>query len=334
MKKKILFLASLLFISIGANVNIFASGYPVIDVTKVLAMINSTLTLIDQWEANIQNVQNTFRQLEATKKQFEAYDTSEFWQGDNFRDRFRNSLRSVTNYANRMTNLTGRMENLINTPNIRVGNTSISLADLRNPQNVAGLVTESIGYAIVDPFRMTERDKMNFYSQFGLNPVNFMRLKTIKDMGLETAKLAIAREMMDEIFTEEEQEALVSIAEGGLTADSIMKVDQAKIQLAKATIDAINNVEHGILLQNKFWGEFIEGIESQRALNASARVGNQIVIEREFERILERQRNGIVRAVTETVDQAPKLVEVTEEDRRRYHSGTDFLVYLKNRGRR
>jgi hypothetical protein len=275
--------------------NVFSSGTPVIDFTNFLVAIERGLTIIDQLEANIAQVQNTYRQLERTRQAFEGFNFEELWQGGNFREKFRGSLRHTMTYTNRMMNLQRRAENLIKQRNIRIGNYSFSWEDIiRNPVQTMGDAGRSaVQFVAHDPFNLTEMDKMNFYARYGLEPRNYLRLRNTGEILSEAFRMAQTRREATHQIRVEELERGNPILDAALQSESTIQLAQIEILQNEEMFQALNNIEDAILSQTALMALQHQYEQEERRLDAEARIGNEGFLLDTVVELLENNANSL-----------------------------------------
>ena len=313
--KKFITVLLLVFL-IGTKVEVSAN-MPVIDTTNILAFLSSILVVIDNLEATIQTVENNWNKLQNTYKQFEAFDFGELWQGDNFRDRFRNSLNYTMGYVNKMNNVQRRLESMINTRNMEIAGVNFSLGDLvMNPAETIG----SVGIATtrmvaVDPWQMSDNDKMRFWSQYGLDPGTYRRLNAAKDFLHESTFNAIVMAAARTEQREADEEEIVDLMVAGMTEESEMMRKQVEVSMNVEQINALRNATRGLTANNEMLGWWrIEMNKRQEALD-SVRIGNQLYLDTRLQRRLGR--------ITEAFNDLNNLVEWEDEVLRSIHINKD-----------
>lgn len=141
MKKiRVVFIAALLCIT-GLTGSVFATGYPVLDISNLLENIEAVYQYYQQIQNTIEQVQNTYKQIEQTAQQMKSMNFDDLkGMGKNFegmRDNpfevitgVRNSAQDITAAVNRNMNKVNDFKNALNAKSIKFGNQSVSMADL------------------------------------------------------------------------------------------------------------------------------------------------------------------------------------------------------------
>ncbi len=90
---------TLLIITLGimVNLNVFAQGYPVIDITGIITAIENGYTMVKQLYATYDNIKTSYDQLQQQIKSFESFDISTLDARDPL-----GAWRSINTYADRM----------------------------------------------------------------------------------------------------------------------------------------------------------------------------------------------------------------------------------------
>jgi conjugal transfer/entry exclusion protein len=222
MKKKMV----VLVLVFAGSLNVFGQGYPVIDITNILASIENGYTLVQQLEAMYNNIQNAYKQLQQQIKSFESFDINQLDARDPL-----GSWRSIMTYADRMMTYEENIESIMNNKNLKIGNDAYSLTDIftSNPIDTAyGMAQEGVGFVAVDPFerKLTPQEKAAFHSKYGMSYGHYMRYNAIGEAlqkkGAES--VAYMRAMQENI--NEDRERLDNIVAEDADADSIIKQQQ------------------------------------------------------------------------------------------------------------
>jgi conjugal transfer/entry exclusion protein len=211
---------------IAGTSGVFGQGFPVIDMTNILASIENGYTLVQQLEAMYNNIQNAYNQLQQQIKSFESFDTNQLDAKDPL-----GSWRSIMTYADRMMTYEENIERIMNNKNLKIGNEAYSLTDLFTsaPFDAAyGMAQDGIGFVVVDPFerKLTAQEKAAFHQKYGMSYGHYMRYNSIGEAlqkkGAES--VAYMREMQENI--NEDRERLDTIVAEDVDADSIIKQQQ------------------------------------------------------------------------------------------------------------
>ena len=240
MKRKFVLIVMLIVL----KSSIFAQGYPVMDITNILAAIQNGYHLYQQLQTNINQLRNAYEQLQQAVKSFQALDISKLDAKDPL-----GSWRTIMTYANTQANNVKRIEGLMNAKNIKIGNNSWSLADLykTNPAKTAKDMFSAGGnFVAVDPFEreLTVAEKAAFHSRYGMEPGNYLRFESIKSAIKNKALEAVAT--LEDIEDNEDEWAkqLDEVAKKAVDPDEDSVVQQAQINnaLVKAQVQETNKL--------------------------------------------------------------------------------------------
>jgi len=224
MKRKIM--AIVLAVISGSGV--FA-GYPVIDISNIIASIENGYTLVQQVQAMYENIKNGIEQLNETRKNFEALDLRELSLKDPL-----GSWRKIMTYGNRMMSYEENMEVVINKKNLKIGNNSYSLADLFIcPSTIPDMAGGGVDFVAVDPFskKLTPEEQAIFHSKYGMSYGHYLRIHTLgAKIGEKAAELAGYSGKLEENL-KEDRDALSKMNNEISDANSI--IEQAQVTNAQ-----------------------------------------------------------------------------------------------------
>jgi conjugal transfer/entry exclusion protein len=224
MKRKIV--AAVLAVFGGGGV--FA-GYPVIDIHNIIASIENGYTLVQQLQAMYENVKNNVEQLNETRKNFEAFDVKQLSMKDPL-----GSWGRIMTYGNRMMTYEENMEAIINKKDLKIGNSSYSLADLFiSSSTIPGMVTDGIGFVAVDPFskKLSAEEQAIFHSKYGMSYGHYLRIHTLGIKAGEKAAELTGYADSFEKNLKEDREALSKMNDQMSDGKSI--VEQAQVTNAQ-----------------------------------------------------------------------------------------------------
>ena len=275
-------IASMVIIFVFMSGGLFASGMPVIDILGLLQMIESGFTMWDQLEANIAQVEKQYKQLEQTVKAFESYDFNEFGRGGNFREMFRGSLRSTMTYVNKMNNLERDIENILNAKTLKFGNQSMSFTDIiTNPATaIKDVAVESVAFVAMDPFNMSQAEKIAFLGRYGLSKENYMRMSMVGEILGDSMRDMKARAQAKREERKKEAEEPNALLGEALETESLLQLSQIEVVQKEKQKQALKDVEDAVLRQAETQGWFFQMIAEERKLAQSSRSGNQINLDR------------------------------------------------------
>ena len=208
--------------------NVFA-GYPVIDVSNIIASIENGYTLVQQLQAMYENIRNGIEQINETRRNFEAFDVKQLSMKDPL-----GSWNKIMTYGNRMMTYEDNIEAIINNKNLKMGNSSYSLADLfTSPATVPEMMIDTAGFTAIDPFskKLTPDEQAVFFSKYGMSYGHYLRIHTLGvKTGEKAAELTGYADRLEENL-KEDREALSKMIDEVSDGKSI--VEQAQVTNAQ-----------------------------------------------------------------------------------------------------
>lgn len=210
----------------GCIMGLSAQGYPVMDISNIIASIENGYTMIQQLEAMYNNVKTAYDQLQQQIKNFESFDISQLDARDPL-----GSWRAMMTYADRMMTYEQNIEKLLNNKNLKIGNESWSLNDIftSNPIDTAvGMASSGIGFVAVDPFerKLTPQEKAVFHQKYGMGFGHYMRYNYMGEALQQKAAEIAAYSTGLQDNLQEDRQRLDSIIESGFDNESAIKQQQ------------------------------------------------------------------------------------------------------------
>jgi conjugal transfer/entry exclusion protein len=256
MNKKIIMVVMVL--TIMANMNAAAQGYPVIDVTNLATALENGYTMSQQLQTMYNTLKTSYDQLQQQIKSFESFD----FKSLNAQDPL-GSWKSINTYANRMMTYEQNIESIINKKDIKIGNGAYSLADVftappgKTMQNMA---IDGLSFVAIDPFesKLTLEEKAVFHQKYGMSFGNYMRINQMGEMLKNKSAEVVGYSDSLRKNLAEDRERLDSIS--GDLFDSESAVQQQQINNAVLTVMAQDMKTQAKLLGN---------IAEQLAMNSS-----------------------------------------------------------------
>jgi hypothetical protein len=222
MKKKSTVVALVLGIMVNAGVS--AQGYPVIDITAIVAAIDNGYTMAQNLQAMYTNVRTSYDQLQQQIKSFESFDFNQLDASDPL-----GSWRSINTYASRMKAYEQNIEAIINRKDIKIGNDTFSLGDifLSPDKALYNLVNDEIN-SVLDPLelRLTLPERMAFQRKFGMSFGNKARINQLGDMMRQKAAEVVGYVSNLQKDISEDRERLESIMKDIFGSESIIQQQQ------------------------------------------------------------------------------------------------------------
>jgi len=224
MKKKFV----IIVLAVMGGGSVFA-GYPVIDISNIIASIENGYTLVQQLQSMYENIKNGIEQLDETRKNFEAFDIKELSLKDPL-----GSWRKIMTYGNRMMTYEENMEAIVNKKNLKIGNSSYSLADLFiSPSTLPEMIADGTGFVAVDPFskKLSPEEQAIFHSKYGMSYGHYLRIHTLGVKTMEKAAELTGYSGKLEENLKEDREALSKMINEASDGNSI--VEQAQVTNAQ-----------------------------------------------------------------------------------------------------
>jgi len=253
MKRKIM---AIVLALIGGG-SVFA-GYPVIDISNIIASIENGYTLVQQLQSMYENIKNGIEQLNETRKNFEAFDVKQLSLKDPL-----GSWGKIMTYGNRMMTYEENMEAVVNRKNLRIGNSSYSLADLfTSPSTIPDMINDGSGFVAVDPFskKLSPQEQAIFHSKYGMSYGHYLRIHSLGiKIGEKAAELTGYSGKLEENL-KEDREALSKMKDE--TSDGSSIVEQAQVTNAQLAAQS-----QELKTQTTLLGKLGEEMASESARN-------------------------------------------------------------------
>jgi hypothetical protein len=254
MKKKAIVLALVL----GAMVNagLFAQGYPVIDVSAIVAAIQNGYTMAESLQAMYTNIKTAYEQLQRQIKSLESFDLNNLDADDPL-----GSWQSITTYANRMKTYEQNIGAIINKKDIKIGKDAYSLGDLLiTPGKTAeSMVVGGVKY-VIDPLesKLSPAEKKAFKLKFSMSFGNSVRVTQLGQMMQKKAAEVVGYVTGLEKNIGEDREKLESISKTMYGSESLIQQQQ------------VNNALLTVMAQDtKTQAKLVGDIAHQLAMNSS-----------------------------------------------------------------
>jgi phage gp16-like protein len=285
MKRKVLTLVLTIMVSSG----VFAQGYPVIDITSIIAAVENGYTMVQQLQAMYNNLKVSYDQLQQQIKNYESFD---FYQLD-AKDPL-GSWSSIGTYANRMLTYEKNIQALISKKDIKVGNSSYSLADVfTTPMNktMQSLTIGGSAFNLTDPFeiRLSPEEKDIFHQMYGMGYGNYARIKQMGQMLQRKAAEVIGYSNNLQENLAEDRERLGVIVEDLFGSESTIQQQQ------------INNAVMSIMAQDvKTQADLLGNIAQQLAMNFAQAQVEKLAREEEMNMNDPECSEGFIKMLNET----------------------------------
>jgi len=157
------------------SMSIPAQGYPVMDLTNILASIQNGYTMVEQLRALYSTIKTSYDQLQQQIKNFESFDFNSLDARDPM-----GSWKSINTYANRMMVYEENIESIINRKDFKIGKNSYSLVDIFTsppPITMQEMTMEGLNFSFNDPFekKFTPEERAVFHQKYGMSYGNYIR---------------------------------------------------------------------------------------------------------------------------------------------------------------
>ena len=254
MKKYVMVLA--LVLGFMTNAGVFAQGYPVIDVSAIVAAIQNGYTMAENLQAMYTNIKTSYDQLQQQIKSLESFDITQLGSNDPL-----GSWQSLSTYSNRMKTYEQNIESIISRKDVKIGKDSFSLGDIFISPNKAmnNLVKDEIN-PVLDPLelKLTLPERKAFQLKFGKSFGNNARINQLGEMMKKKAAEVVGYATALQKNISEDRERLEVIAKDMFGSESIIQQQQ------------VNNAVLAVMAQDaKTQAQLMGSIAQQLAINAA-----------------------------------------------------------------
>jgi hypothetical protein len=199
--KKIVFMALMLIAVFSAPV--FAQGYPVIDIANLMQAINTLYAAYDQITAAIEQVQNTYQQLQKQIDMVKNMDWDKVGESISDMDftsvdgilKLRYQIKDVTKLVNANMNLINNVQDTLTKKTISFGGKKYTFGGLFGfgagsegttifdlPKNVSDYVSETSGDLTAGyEGKLTYKQKEAIMRRTGLSPRNYAKIHLVEE---------------------------------------------------------------------------------------------------------------------------------------------------------
>ena len=208
MKKKLVSLFAALAMLAYAPAALFATGYPVFDVSGWLAAIDQLYQAYDMVNNTITQIENQYKTIQQAVERAKSID----WDNITFDGDFdiRNDIRNATSRVNRLLTQGRTIRDALNTPSINCGSVKYSIADLcgatgadanGNRRNLfsgiadyAYYMGETMQSAVSDVVEgLDDKQKQAIWAKYGISPANYVYVTTARQEVTNAAMEVLAR---------------------------------------------------------------------------------------------------------------------------------------------
>ena len=254
MKQKIAVLAAVLGIMVTRGAA--AQGYPVIDITAIIAAIENGYTMVQQLQSMYETLKTNYDQLQKQIKSFESFDVNALDAKDPL-----GSWKSLTTYADRMMTYEQNIESIINKKDIKINGGSFSLGDIFTSPvvNVEDMARGGMNY-IVDSLeaKLSPEERMMFLRKYGTSLGDHLRIGQMREMLQKKAAEVVGYSSSLQLNLAEDRERLSAITKDMFGSESTIQQQQ------------INNAVMSIMAQDmKTQANLVGSIANQLATAAA-----------------------------------------------------------------
>jgi hypothetical protein len=261
------------------TIGVTAQGYPVIDVTSILAAVQNGSTMVSQLQALYTQIKTSYDQLQQQIKNFQTFDLRTLDAKDPL-----GSWRSISTYANRMMTYEKNIEALINIKDIKIDNISYSIKDIftthgKTIQNMIMQVQDEAMqyttmeglYSLFDPLeaKLSPKEKEEFKRKFGMGYGYYLRINQLGEMLQKKAAEVSGYSDILQKNLAEDRERLSTIVSDLLVSESTIQQQQ------------MNNAMTAIMAQDiKTQANMLGNIAQQFSmLSSKAQIEKQALLE-------------------------------------------------------
>lgn len=261
MKKRL----SVILLSLSLSISsLFATGYPVFDISGWLTAIDQLYQQYDMVMNTITQVENQYRQIQQAVERAKSID----WENIRFDGDFdiRNDIRNANKRVNSLLTQTRRIKETLTTPTISCGYGNYSLADLcgmgssdHNFFSAVGdmksYMTDSMKYAVYAlEGNLTEKERIYIWKKYGISPKNYLFVQQSVAMVKDSAAkiMAKATEEAKQLQREEriaKTNTIISAAYEQLDSDGNLTeaaANEASLYLSQQVVDGLMTLEEAV----------------------------------------------------------------------------------------
>lgn len=271
--------AVLTVMSFAGSSSVFATGYPVLDISNLMNAIQQLYATYDQINTAIEQVQNTYQQLENQIKQVESMnwdDLANSFSAENWSQEggikgawenignFRNNMINATSAINSNMNLLNNVKHTLENKTVTAMGKEYSVAGLfgigkYGQNNLLNMPASALDYVkntgeeIAKGYagKLTYKEKQAIMSKYGLDPENYAYVKLVEEQANSLIGELVAKGS-EEWYTAQLTEAaktnegLMDLMQQAANSGSTMKEMQATGSIILSLKGDILNLIHGV----------------------------------------------------------------------------------------
>lgn len=244
--------------------NLFATGYPVFDVSGWLTAIDQLYQQYDMVMNSITTIENQYMQIQHAVERAKSID----WDNISFDGDFdiRNDIKDANKRVNKLLNQARLIKNTITSPNIDCGYGRYSLADLcgmngsdHNFLSAVGTMERYMSDSMSNTIKniesgLSEKQRISIWRKYGISPKNylFVQQSVAQVKNVASKVLAKATEEAIELNREEKiarTNTVIEAAYSQTDSDGNMTdsaANEANLYLSQQTVDGLLALEESM----------------------------------------------------------------------------------------
>ena len=247
-----------------ATPNIFASGYPVFDVSGWLTALDQLYQQYDMVINSITTIENQYMQIQHAVERAKSID----WDNIRFDGDFdlRNDIKDANRRVNKLLNQARIIKNTITTPSIDCGYGRYSLADLcgmngsdHNFFSAVGTMERYMSDSMSSTIKniengLTEKQRISIWRKYGISPKNYLFVQQSVAQVKNAASKVLAKATDEAIELNREEKvarsnAVIEAAYSQTDSDGNMTdsaANEANLYLSQQTVDGLLSIEESV----------------------------------------------------------------------------------------
>lgn len=244
--------------------NLFASGYPVFDVSGWLTALDQLYQQYDMVINSITTIENQYMQIQHAVERAKSID----WDNIRFDGDFdiRNDIKDANRRVNKLLNQARIIKNTITTPSIDCGYGRYSLADLcgmngsaHNFFSAVGTMERYMSDSMSNTIKniengLTEKQRISIWRKYGISPKNYLFVQQSVAQVKNAASKVLAKATDEAIELNREEKvarsnAVIEAAYSQTDSDGNMTdsaANEANLYLSQQTVDGLLSIEESV----------------------------------------------------------------------------------------
>lgn len=244
--------------------NVFATGYPVFDISGWLTAIDQLYTEYDMVMNTIMTIENQYTQIQQAVERAKNID----WDNISFDDDFdiRNDIRDANRRVNRLLNQARTIKNTLTSPSIDCGYGRYSIADLcgmNGAEHNFFAATNMMGNYMTDTMSstiknieegLTKKQRIAIWSKYGISPKNYLFVQQSVSKVQESAAKVMSKATDEAVQLQREEKiaktnTIIEAAYSQTDSDGNMTdaaSKEASLYLSQQMIDELMELQESI----------------------------------------------------------------------------------------